>query len=184
MKLHRSIIVSTTLLISLMTSLTILSTRLQADTGSCGGVTITLPFTDVMASPFFCQIAAAYFSGLSNGTSATTYSPTANVTRDQMAAFTSRTMDQSIKRSHTRAAIGEWWTNRSLLRLGTTTGYHNPQFMTCDGLTVWVSNTQGDSVSRVDVKTGQLICTLTGVSSPERRVIISAHVFIASFQLF
>ena len=78
MKLNRSIVVRAVLLISLMASLTVLSSQMQADTGSCGGVTITLPFTDVMGNPFFCQIAAAYFSGLTNGTSATTYSPAAN----------------------------------------------------------------------------------------------------------
>ena len=59
------------LLLSLMVSVTVLSTRLRADTGSCNGVPTTLPFTDVMASPFFCQIAAAYFSGLTNGTTPT-----------------------------------------------------------------------------------------------------------------
>ena len=60
------------LLISLMITIVGLSTRLQADTGNCGGVTITLPFTDVQGNFFFCQIAAAYFSGLTNGTTATT----------------------------------------------------------------------------------------------------------------
>jgi len=62
-----------------------------------------LPFTDVMGSPFFCQIAEAFFSGLTNGTSATTFSPSQNVTREQMAAFTTRTMDQSLKRGSRRA---------------------------------------------------------------------------------
>ena len=75
MKLNRSILVRAVAIITLIASLTILSNKIQADTGSCGGVTITVPFTDVMASPFFCQIAGAYFSGLTNGTSATTYSP-------------------------------------------------------------------------------------------------------------
>jgi hypothetical protein len=75
MKLNRSILIRTVVLITFMASLTAFSTRLQADTGTCGGVTITLPFNDVMASPFFCQIAAAYFSGLTNGTTATAYSP-------------------------------------------------------------------------------------------------------------
>jgi hypothetical protein len=98
-KFNRSLFIRSFVLISLIASLTVLSTRLQADTGNCGGVTITLPFNDVMASPFFCQIAAAYFSGLTNGTGdGTTYSPTQTVTREQMAAFTSRTLDQSLKR--------------------------------------------------------------------------------------
>src|SRR5437762_1088680 len=72
------------LLLALIISLTALSSRIQADTGICGGITITLPFNDVMASPFFCQIASAYYSGLTNGTTATTYSPTQTVTREQM----------------------------------------------------------------------------------------------------
>jgi hypothetical protein len=72
MTLNRSIFARVFLLISLMASLTVLSSRLQADTGDCGGVTITLPFTDVQGNFFFCSIAAAYFSGLTNGTTATT----------------------------------------------------------------------------------------------------------------
>ncbi len=46
-----------------------------ADTGTCGGAMVTLPFTDVAGNIFFCQIAEAYFSGLTNGTTPTTYSP-------------------------------------------------------------------------------------------------------------
>ena len=71
---------------------------------------ITLPFTDVMGNAFFCQIAAAYFSGLTNGTTATTFSPTQTVTREQMAAFTTRTLDQSLKRGSQRAVAKKWWT--------------------------------------------------------------------------
>jgi hypothetical protein len=90
MKFNRSIVVRALLLISVMANLTILSRTIQADTGSCGGVTITLPFTDVMGNGFFCQIAGAYFSGLTNGTTATTYSPGVVVTRERMAAFIAR----------------------------------------------------------------------------------------------
>jgi hypothetical protein len=45
MKLKPLIAVRFLLLISLIVSLTVLSSRLQADTGSCGGATTTLPFT-------------------------------------------------------------------------------------------------------------------------------------------
>src|SRR6201989_2599246 len=110
MQLNRSISVRLVAIIVLIASLTILSNKIQADTGTCGGVTITLPFNDVMASPFFCQIAAAYYSGLTNGTTAATYSPGATVTREQMAAFISRTMDQSLKRGSRRAVAKKWWT--------------------------------------------------------------------------
>jgi DNA-binding beta-propeller fold protein YncE len=179
---NRSIFIRFVLLISLMASLTILSNKIQADTGSCGGVTLTLPFTDVGNSSLFCQIAAAYFSGLTNGTTATTFSPANTVTREQMAAFTTRTLDQSLKRGHTRAALGEWWTNKTDLRTLTATGFHNPRFLACDGLTVWVSNTEANNISRVDIRTGKLICTLTGITSPEQMIIVSGFVYIASFQ--
>src|SRR6185295_11310882 len=110
MKFNRSIFVHAFLVISVMANLTILSSKIQADTGSCGGVTSTLPFTDVQGNGFFCQIAQAYFSGLTNGTSATTYSPSDPVPREQMAAFITRTMDQSLKRGSDRAVTEKWWT--------------------------------------------------------------------------
>jgi hypothetical protein len=109
------------MLISLMVTLTVLSSKMKADTGSCGGVSITLPFTDVMASFFFCQIAAAYFSGLTIGTSATTYSPSENVNREQMAAFITRTLDQSLKRGSERAVTNEWFTPQDANILTLTT---------------------------------------------------------------
>src|SRR6188508_35175 len=110
MKIYRSYTLRIVILISLMVSLTVLSSKMRADTGSCGGVTITLPFTDVMGNGFFCQIAQAYLSGLTNGTSATTYTPGTNVTREQMAAFITRTMDQSLKRGSRRAVANKWFT--------------------------------------------------------------------------
>jgi hypothetical protein len=55
MKLNRSLILRTSLVISLVISLTVLADRIQADSGSCGGATITLPFTDVMGSTLFPQ---------------------------------------------------------------------------------------------------------------------------------
>src|SRR5204862_1444629 len=85
------------------------SDRLNADTGTCNGGTVTLPFTDVMGNPFFCSIASAFFSGLTNGTSGTTYTPGANVTREQMAAFVSRTLEQSIRRNNIRAVTKKWY---------------------------------------------------------------------------
>jgi hypothetical protein len=104
------------LLITLVLTVAIFSVNLRADQGNCGGQVISVPFTDVIGSGFFCQIAAAYFSGLTNGTTTTTYSPGNSVTREQMAAFVTRTLDQSLKRGNPRAALGEWWTNSSVSR--------------------------------------------------------------------
>jgi hypothetical protein len=182
MMVTRSRVIRLFLLISLIASLTVLSIRLQADTGSCGGATITLPFTDVQGNAFFCQIAAAYFSGLTNGTGAgTTYSPTAPVSREQMAAFTTRTLDQSLKRGNKRAALGQWWMNNSNVRVNHFTAQSNPRFLACDGLTVWASDPEGNTVSRIDIRTNELICTLT-VPSPQQIVIVNGVVFVASLQ--
>jgi sugar lactone lactonase YvrE len=169
------------LLIMLLLAVTIFSTHMRADEGSCAGQAVVLPFTDTMGNFFFCQIAAAYFSGLTNGTTATTYSPGASVPREQMAAFVTRTLDQSLKRGHTRAALGEWWTNKTDQRYATFIG-QNPRFLASDGLTVWVSNADTYTVERMDVKTNALICTRSGITSPQQIVIVSGYVYVASSQ--
>jgi hypothetical protein len=63
-------------LVLTVATLVLVSTRLPADTGTCGGAMVTLPFTDVSGNIFFCQIAEGYFSGLTSGTTPTTYSLT------------------------------------------------------------------------------------------------------------
>jgi hypothetical protein len=111
MKVTRHLTCRFTLVITLMLIITIASGRLRADTGTCGSATITLPFTDVPSSNvFFCSIAEAYFSALTNGTTPTTYNPSDPVLRDQMAAFITCTMDQSLKRGSRRAALDQYWT--------------------------------------------------------------------------
>src|SRR6185369_8657775 len=78
--------------------------RVLADCSAFG-----LPFTDLGTTSFCAQIAEAYYTGLSNGTSATAYSPSATVSREQMAAFVTRTLDQSLLRGSRRAALNQWW---------------------------------------------------------------------------
>jgi hypothetical protein len=164
MKLYRSRVGRFVLLLSLMASLTILSSKIQADTGSCGGVTITLPFNDVMASPFFCQIASAYFSGLTNGTTATTYSPTDTVTREQMAAFITRTLDQSLKRGSDRAVTKKWWSPQNTGSLTLINVPSSPRFLEFDGTDLWVPSSNG-TISRVRPSDGKIIETWTGATN-------------------
>jgi hypothetical protein len=177
-KLNRSIFIRSFILISLIASLTGLSTRLQADTGNCGGVTITLPFNDVMASPFFCQIAAAYYSGLTNGTTATTYSPTTEVTREQMAAFISRTMDQSLKRGSKRAVAKKWWTPQDANSLTLTGIGAIPRQVDFDGTDLWVANASSNSVMRVRTSDGKVLDTWTGATSAIGILAAMGRIFI------
>jgi hypothetical protein len=129
--------------------------HLRADTGACGGANVTLPFTDVAGNAFFCQIAAAYFAGLTNGTSATTFSPANNVTRDQMTAFITRTLDQSLKRGSRRAALGQHWTPGGIAAVGETTVGLDPVAVAADGDDIWVL--QDLAVSRVRASDGRVI---------------------------
>jgi hypothetical protein len=177
---NRSIFVRFFVLISLMAILTVLSTRLQADTGNCGGVTITLPFNDVMTSPFFCQIAAAYFSGLTNGTGdGTTYSPTQTVTREQMAAFISRTMDQSLKRGSRKAVTRKWFTPQNAGSLTLTDVGNFPQEVEFDGTDLWVANGGiPGSVMRIRPGDGKVLDTWTGALGANAIVCAMGRVFV------
>ncbi len=139
-KLRVALILTATMAVSLLTS-----TRLPADTGTCGGSPATLPFTDVMSNGFFCKIAEAFFSGLTNGTTPTTYSPSDSVPRDQMAAFITRTQDSSLRRGSKRAALQQFWTttpryDSSLGGLGTTPVGDSPELAASDGEDLWVAN--------------------------------------------
>src|SRR5215467_1943409 len=104
------------------------SIRIPGDASICGGATATLPFTDVGGNAFFCQIAEAFFSGLTNGTTPTTYSPSAAVPREQMAAFVTRTQDSALRRGSRRAALNQWAAPSLILPLtGRTTVASSPE---------------------------------------------------------
>jgi len=102
--------------------------------GDCG------PFTDASSDSFCSAIREAFYSGLTNGTSATTFGPQQNVSRVQMAAFISRTLDQATARSSRRAALDQWWptTTPRFDSFGTTAA-SDPHQCRADGADVWVS---------------------------------------------
>jgi hypothetical protein len=58
-----------------------------------GETSSLMPFTDVAGSPFIGDIAWLYENGLTSGCTATTFCPTAAVTRAQMATFLARVLD-------------------------------------------------------------------------------------------
>jgi hypothetical protein len=184
MMTNRRLSIRLTLLVSLLIALTVGSSRLRADTGTCGGVTTTLPFTDVMSNPFFCQIAEAFFSGLTNGTSATTYSPSANVTRDQMAAFITRTQDSALRRGSKRAALRQFWTTtpRYLFASGglgaTSLGVNIPNLVESDGTDLWVSSPLTSTVLRVRGSDGKLLDTWTGATGAFGVLVAMGRVFV------
>jgi hypothetical protein len=178
MHLTRRFSVRAALLISLVVSVTLLSTRIQADTAFCGGQFITVPFTDVAGNLFFCSIAEAYFSGLTNGTTPTTYSPNQNVPRDQMAAFITRTLDQSLKRGSQRAVLDQNWTIQTANNLTSTTVLTGPLLVRSDGTDLWVANNGSHAVSRVRASDGKLLDTWTGATDAHGVLCAMGKVFV------
>ena len=165
------------LLFALILFITAALTRLRADTGTCGGASLTLPFTDVSSSNiFFCSIAAAYFSGLTNGTSATTYSPSASVTREQMAAFITRTQDSALRRGSLRAALSQWAPTFS--SGGNTTVGAGPLLVQSDGADLWVANNTDDTVSRVRASDGKLLETWTAADAAWGVLVARGRIFV------
>ena len=58
-------------------------------------------FEDIVDSPFFNDIIWLYNAGITGGCTATTYCPTANVTRGQMAAFLDRALSAAVDHAPT-----------------------------------------------------------------------------------
>jgi hypothetical protein len=167
-----------TMLIAMILLLVIASSRPRADTGACSGAQVSLPFTDVQGNPFFCLIAEAYFSGLTAGTSATTYSPTQNVPREQMAAFVSRTLDQSLRRGSRRAALGQFWTPQIKLPTAETAVGDYPRDVKSDGADLWVTSIGSDTVTRVRASDGKVLGTWTMPSAAYGVLIANGRVYV------
>jgi hypothetical protein len=166
------------LLIQALVILTLVSSRLRADTGTCGGQIITLPFTDVMLSPFFCQIAEAYFSGLTNGTSATTYSPHDSVPREQMAAFITRTQDSALRRGSRRAALNQFWTPQTTFPTQITSTGAFVQLVACDGEDVWIANSNDNTVSRIHTSDGLFLANYINAPRANSPLVAMGSVFV------
>jgi hypothetical protein len=167
-----------TMTMALLLILSVAVGRLRADNGTCNGANIALPFLDVAGSGFFCQIAEAYFSGLTNGTTPTTYSPGNNVTREQMAAFITRTMDQSLKRGSQRAALGQWWTSQAIKPTALTAVGNQPQAVQADGENLWVANYAGGSVTCVQASDGKVLGTWTGMIAPASLLSANGRIYV------
>ncbi|HEV8117299.1 MAG TPA: hypothetical protein VGQ32_02175, partial [Thermoanaerobaculia bacterium] len=72
-----------------------------------------------MAADSFCPfVLEVFFVGVTTGTTATTYDPTTAVSRLQMAAFLSRSVDGVLKRGSRRAAMKQFWTSQNAQVLG------------------------------------------------------------------
>ena len=120
--------------------------------GVCG------PFTDVSDAGFCPFVLEIFTLGITTGTSPTTYDPGSAVTRLQMAAFLSRTVDRALQRGSGRAALQQYWTPQNPAALGLTSlpGL-NQRLVEFDGADVWVAC--GLEVARVRAGDGKFLET-------------------------
>jgi hypothetical protein len=87
--------------------------------------------------------------GITTGTTATTYDPAANVSRLQMAAFLSRSVDGVLKRGSRRAAINKFWTPQNDAVVALTSVGVVPGLIACDGADLWSGVAPANVVVRV-----------------------------------
>jgi len=159
---------------SLLAGVAILAGAAGGLFGLCG------PFTDVAADVFCPFVLEIFYLGITTGTTATTYDPTGNVTRLQMAAFLSRTVDGVLNRGSRRAALDQFWTTQNASVLGVTTVGNSPGLLSSDGADIWVPDTTDGTVSRVRASDGKLLETWTG--APNAWGVLSAmgRIFVDS----
>jgi hypothetical protein len=188
MKLNHSISMRAAMLVALILTLSLVSSNMRADApipgdmGTCGGSTIIIPFTDVGSSIFFCDIAEAYFSGLTFGTKPVQYSPSAPTPRDQMSAFVARTLDQSVKRSIRRTAMRQTWNTQIAGNLGLTdligSGTSTTRLVESDGADLWVACDVSGTVSRVRASDGKFLDVWSGATNAYGVLVAMGKVFL------
>jgi hypothetical protein len=140
--------------------------------GVCG------PFTDV-SDPTFCPFVLEIFTlGITTGTTPTTYDPAGTVSRLQMAAFLSRTVDRTLQRSSRRAILNQFWTPQNGNSLGLTTVGNAPLLVQSDGTDLWVTSSSTGTVSRVSGSSAKLLETWTGATGATGVLVAAGRIFV------
>jgi len=154
----------------------VLSGAGEALLGNCG------PFTDTANDAFCPFVLEIFYLGITTGTMATTFSPSDNVSRLQMAAFLSRTVDRALLRGSRRAALSQFWTpaNRDNLTI-VTLGFSAPAIRS-DGADVWVPTEFSDQVFRVRGNDAKLLETWTGATGGSAVLSAQGRVFVLGKQ--
>jgi YVTN family beta-propeller protein len=122
----------------------------------------------------------AYVTGVSKGTTPTTFSPNETVTRVQMTTFLQRSLDQGLTRANRRAALNRWRTSKNtpaLQTVGVGSGQF-PQQCDADGENIWVSAGNGN-VTEVQASTGKVSGTWTGAIGGTGILAALGKVFVA-----
>jgi hypothetical protein len=138
------------------------------------------PFTDVgtLLCPFVLEL---YYSGITAGTTSTTFSPNNNATRGQMAVFVAASLDRSLQRSSRRAALNQWWTTTPQYAngLGVSSVGTAPALLQSDGADVWVAVDGSQTVVRVRASDGTVLGTWTGAPYAYGVLVAMGRIFVS-----
>jgi YVTN family beta-propeller protein len=163
----------------------------NARAAQCENNEYPFPYSDVAGVPFaFCfGILQSYVMGITRGTTPTTFTPDADVTRLQMTTFLQRSMDQSLKRTSRRMALGQWWTpsyspdHLQRVTLPVAPGMNPPGLIghcRADGERIWVAS--GNRLNSVQASTGEVMANaFFGPAIADLHDVLVAHgrVFMA-----
>ncbi len=108
----------------------------------CGGATYPFPYTDVsgVGAAFCPGIMEAYVTGISKGTSPTTFSPNGTVIRVQMTTFLQRSVDQVLTRASQRGGLNQWWTSQDTNAMQAIGIGGSLIACAADGAAIWAPN--------------------------------------------
>jgi hypothetical protein len=95
-----------------------------------------------------------------------------------MAAFTTRTLDQSLKRGSQKAVAKKWWTPQDVNSLRLTNVGTSPYLVEFDGTDLWVANNGPSSVMRIRPSDGKVLDTWTGASNAHSLLAAMGRIFI------
>jgi YVTN family beta-propeller protein len=143
----------------------------------CGSTTYPFPYTDVsgVGAAFCPGIMEAYVTGVSKGTTSTTFSPNETVTRVQMTTFLQRSLDQGLARTSRRGALNQWWTSQDSSAMQVISV--GAQLCAADGEDIWI--TDFASAFQVQANTGKLLGTWSGAASSTGVVPAVGKIFVA-----
>jgi hypothetical protein len=146
----------------------------------CGTGSYPFPYTDVagVGDPFCPGIMEAYVTGISKGTTATTFSPNDTVIRLQMTTFLQRALDQGLTRASRRAALNQWWTPQDTGAMQTITLAGAGNFCASDGENIWTTDS-ANRVAQIEASTGTNLNHWTGATNPRGVVVAAGKVFVA-----
>jgi hypothetical protein len=145
----------------------------------CGGVEYPFPYTDVASvGAAFCPgIMEAYVTGVSKGTTPTTFSPNNTVTRVQMTTFLQRSLDQGLTRASRRAALNQWWSPQNTNAMQAIAVTTSARACSADGENIWTS--VGDEVVQVRGSSGAIVGTWTAATAGEGVLVAAGKIFVA-----